>query len=210
MSRPRSYDDARPLVAELAARREGVSAPCLMKVMRCSQTHAYRLLMELAPEMGLVRGSVGPGRTVRLFPSQAAAEAYARAPKQHELYCVPQLAARPRGVTVEDVCIQRDCHPSSALRLIQHAERQLPLYPSARNALGIAGRWFADQAHRDAWDAAAEAGQPEPSAEQLGLVPPRTVSLWASPLPPVPGWRSGPVLRPGALDFRQHQRQGRY
>lgn len=37
---------------------------------------------------------------------------------------------------------------------------------------------------------------------------PRRIDLFASPLPTVPGWGGGPVIRDGAFDFRRHQHRG--
>jgi hypothetical protein len=151
---------------------------------------------------------------------------------------VQLLEAHPEGITVKTVREAFRILEKSASKCLMESFKE-PQQAMVRVRDGYAWRYFRCPEKLKAWkraqsdNAAALAqalavakvvqptyvqAEPEKRSHKIKYSPdmPRTppppygrVDVMADALPGVPGWMRGPVIRPGAMDYRQHQERAK-
>lgn len=162
-------------VIEMACADQGVCAKDVKREFKCDDNCANALIVRAALHGDLVRARSHRGR-------------------YHYFLSHPQRDTWVQGeaaLLAQVVTLQRE----------QKVARERARYVRRATAMRSAA---------PAAPAAVPAAEAPPRAEPAPTVYVRSpkdghVDIMADPLPGVPGWRSGPVIRPGALDYKRHQ-----
>ena len=208
-------------VVELAARPEGVNSHQVQQLFSCDANAAGALLLRAVVHHGLVRERA-PGSRYHYFTSTQLAQQWLA--RQVARAGAAVRAAQRLVDDVHERALQakaaRDARRAEAARVQARAQELQAELQALRARHG--GRLPRKAAPLKAGPAAATAAPQAPAARQLpAQMSPRVihtvhqakppadrVNIMADPLPTVPGWRAGPYIRPGALDFKAHQRHG--
>jgi hypothetical protein len=169
-------------VLALAERSEGVSSRELQDLLFCEPNTANSLLVRATRLHGLVRTRAGSGKFVYFSTPQhcAAYQAAALAAQQHlagQYTQARQLAAETKAARKRARAAARVAAQAAANK------------PKGRALATCAQALVPTEAKRTVYERAPQAHR---------------VDIMADALPGVPGWPGGPVIRPGALDYKRH------
>lgn len=180
-----------PRVTELASRRDGVTGADLTAEFGMPANHAIAYLATAAGRLGWVRVKERQLGSTRFFVDQTLATNWVA-------FQVARLGCTLRALERVGATGKPPAKPAKPV-------------PAARPTKTAPAPVFAVQPVKPAPAPAAVATAPaETTAATVYTTATRRpeshrIDLMADPLPGVPGWGRGPVLREGARDYRRHQ-----
>lgn len=177
-------------VVALAQRSEGVSSRELQDLLGCEPNTANSLLVRATRLHGLVRTRGDAGKFLYFSTAQhcaafRAATQAARQARAEQAEQARQRAAKAKAARTRESAASRaaDRKPGSGRILPPKAKGKPKAY--AANACAVVPT-----------DVKRTVYERTPVATR--------VDVMADPLPGVPGWPGGPVIRPGALEYKRH------